>query len=67
MIENERLLTTGDAADILQMPTARGSRLSKRDEIPHIRLPGGEIRFVKADLWAWIKARKRPGQEATSS
>lgn len=67
MIANERLLTAGDAADILQMPTAKVSKFAKRNQIPHVRLPDGEIRFVEADLWRWICTCKEPGQGATST
>ena len=67
MIENERLLTAGEAADILQMSPAKVSRFAKRNEIPHVRLPDDEIRFVEADLWRWIDTHKEPKREATLS
>jgi hypothetical protein len=60
----QRLLTDSEAADVLQIPSARLAKFAKENKVPHVRLPDGEIRFVEADLWAWIEQHKQPAAEA---
>jgi hypothetical protein len=59
-MEHERhILTDGEAARILRMPRLRLLRLAKAGDVPSIRLPDGEYRFVQADLWAWVEGHKQ--------
>ncbi len=60
------LLTADEVADRLSLTPARVKRLAKRDELPHVSLPGGEVRFSAEDLDRWIEDRKRgpDGSEA---
>jgi len=59
MDTNEKLLTAGEIAGILQMPEARVARYAKAGTIPHLRLPGGEIRFLAADVRAWLDGQRQ--------
>ncbi len=59
------LLDTYDAAEILLLSTRRVRLLVKQGQLPHVALPNGEIRFVEADLLAWIDAHKQSAKEAT--
>jgi len=54
METTKRLLTAGEAADILQMPETRLARFAEASQIPHVRLPDGEVRFIEGNLWEWI-------------
>lgn len=58
MSTTQRLLTSSEAADILQISSARVARFAKANKVPHVRLPDGEVRFVESDLWAWIDQHK---------
>jgi predicted DNA-binding transcriptional regulator AlpA len=60
MDTTQRLLTDSEAADILQMPSARLARFAKENEVPHLRLPDGEIRFDLDDLRQWVETLKQP-------
>ncbi len=53
------LLTPGEAAGLLHVPPARLTRWSRDFEIPHIRMPNGEILFDEDDLLAWIEDLKQ--------
>ena len=65
MDANSTLLTDGEAAGILRMPTARVNRLVKSGDLPYVALPDGELRFLEADLWDWIRGHRK-GREAVS-
>jgi excisionase family DNA binding protein len=56
-----QLLTTDEAAEVLRMTTNRLSRLVRRGEVPHVLLPGDEVRFDERDLSAWVESRKAGG------
>lgn len=62
--EKTRLLTSSEVGEFLQISSARLSRLVKANLIPHIRLPGVEIRFIETDLLGWIERNKQPGKDA---
>jgi excisionase family DNA binding protein len=53
------LLTVDQVADLLALSMARVRRLSRVGVIPHIALPGGELRFDRRDLLTWIQQQKR--------
>ena len=53
------LLTDFEAAKLLRMLRVRVKRLAKKNQIPHVALPDGELRFDELDLRAWIDAHKR--------
>jgi len=48
------LLTHHEAGDVLRMLPARVLRFAKSGELPHVKLPDGELRFVESDLWQWV-------------
>jgi len=58
-MENTKLLTDSEAGSILRLPSRRVLKLAKAGIIPHIDLPGNEIRFEKSDLDKWIASRKQ--------
>lgn len=53
-----QLLTCDEAAEVLRMTTNRLSRLVRRGLVPHVMLPGDEVRFDERDLSAWLESRK---------
>jgi hypothetical protein len=53
------LLSWHGAARILGLTERQLSRLVERGIVPHVMLPDGDVRFVEADLWAWVEARKQ--------
>jgi excisionase family DNA binding protein len=57
-----KLLTCREAARHLGITTTRLKRLADADQVPHVRLPGDELRFCPEDLAAWIESCKsKPG------
>lgn len=60
MSDTRHLLTTGEAGHILRMLPTRISRLARQGDIPSVMLPDGEVRFLEADLWAWVERHRRP-------
>ena len=62
--QTRHLLTASEAADLLRLTSRQVDRLARRGELPSVHLPGKEIRFDEADLWAWIESHKQP-REAT--
>ena len=63
-MQTTNLLTPGEAADLLRLPTRKVQQLAKRGEIPTIRLPGDEFRFDAGELWKWIDSRKESCEES---
>ena len=55
-----RLLTINAAARMLGMNADELRALVRSEQVPHVVLPGGQLRFDRIDLWAFIAARKRP-------
>jgi hypothetical protein len=45
-----RLLIPIELDRLLRYPAGRSERLAKRGKIPHIKLPGGEVRFRPEDV-----------------
>jgi hypothetical protein len=39
-------------------------RLARADEIPHLELPGGEIRFEADRVLKWLEGHRRPAKKA---
>ena len=62
-MSTRNLLMPSEAAEVLQLTTARVTRLARRGEIPAIYLPGGDIRFDVDALYAWIDSRRTPQVE----
>ncbi len=52
------LLTLEEAARQIRMIPVRLRRLADTSDIPHVRLPDGEIRFDSNDLNGWIESHK---------
>lgn len=52
------LITLGEAADALRMSPQRLGRLVRQRLVPHVMLPGDEVRFDERDLAAWLESRK---------
>lgn len=50
------LLNDSGAALLLGISKSEIRQLVERDEIPHIRLPTGSIRFVDAELCRWAES-----------
>jgi excisionase family DNA binding protein len=51
-------------ADWLQVSVGEVERMARRQQIPHIILPGGRLRFDADELAAWMeKFRAREGVE----
>jgi hypothetical protein len=57
------VLDVADAGRLLLLGPRRIRAMVRSGELPHIALPDGEVRFIEADLLAWIESRKRGGQE----
>ena len=62
----DTLLTPEQLDTRLAYPRGRCMRLVRADQIPHVALPDGEIRFDEKDVYEWLERRKR-GREATIS
>lgn len=52
------LLTAGEAAIRLRMPSARLARLARDGKVPCVNLPDGELRFDETDLTDWVDRHK---------
>jgi len=59
MNTHQILLDANDAAAILLLSARRVRAMVRGGELPHVTLPGGEIRFDPADLRDWIDAHKK--------
>lgn len=57
-MHTQTLLSIHDVERILRLTPRQISGLVKRGEIPHVVLPGDEVRFDPDDLRAWIEAHK---------
>lgn len=56
---SEPLLNAVQVARRLGIPAARVKRLAKAGELPHVALPGNELRFDAEDLDRWVASYKR--------
>lgn len=54
----QRLLTETEAADILRLTSSRVLRLARGGQLPAVKLPGNEFRFVESDLWKWVDGHR---------
>lgn len=55
----QKLLTDGEAAELLRMIPSRLKRLARDQQIPYIQLPDGELRFHEPDIWQWVQEHRR--------
>jgi excisionase family DNA binding protein len=53
----ERLLTAGEVAELLAVPKTRVWSMSRRGEIPTVRLGPREVRYRPEDIERWIARR----------
>jgi hypothetical protein len=49
-----KLLIPIELDRLLRYPAGRSERLAKRGKLPHVKLPGGEIRFRPEDVNAIV-------------
>lgn len=61
-----QLLTPIEASWLLSLPTRQVVKLAKAGEIPHVLLPGNELRFRERDLSTWIDRHKQPAGEVST-
>ena len=54
------LLDEFDAARLVGLTHRKINRLVRARLIPHLVMPGGDVRFSEADLWAWAASFKQP-------
>ena len=57
-MSTQTLLTKREAASILQVTSGQVIRMANRGDVPSVRLPNGERRFIEADLWRWIESQR---------
>ncbi len=55
----DRLLTMGDAADLLNLSYNTIRNLVAADEIPHIRIRTRTVRFLRSSLDEMLRAAER--------
>jgi excisionase family DNA binding protein len=58
------LLTAEDVAELLSVPVSWVRESSRSGAIPCVRL-GRYVRFVEADVIAWLEGCKQPGRSVT--
>lgn len=61
-IMSPQLLTARAVADTLDVCTETVLRWIRNGELPAIRLPGGAVRILKAELYDWLQARATPAR-----
>ena len=57
----ERLLTTQQLSDLLQISPRTVYQWTHTGFIPHYKLPGS-VRFKESEIEKWLKSRKRKGR-----
>ena len=57
------LIDIVDAAALLALSVRQVRLLLRRDQLPYVSLPNGEIRFNTGDLLAWIDQRRKLPRE----
>ncbi len=50
------LLTPAEVDRLLRWPRGRAAKAAVKKALPAIRLPGGELRFDRAELWRFLVA-----------
>ena len=65
-MENKKLLTGYEVDSILRYAQGRAERLARRGKLPHVLLPGGDIRFRADDIENLIHSQALPGGKAVS-
>ena len=60
-VTTQSLLTNRKAAEVLQVTSGQLARMANRGDLPSVKLPNGERRFIAADLWSWIESRREDG------
>jgi predicted DNA-binding transcriptional regulator AlpA len=58
------LLNEAGAALVLGIRESEIRRLVRREEIPHVKLPNGDVRFIETDLWEWAQSFRCPATVA---
>ena len=62
----QRLIPPAEIDALLRFPRGRAKRLAIGGEIPHVLLPGGEVRFDPNEIHEWLERCKRgPDTEET--
>jgi excisionase family DNA binding protein len=64
---SERLLTAVEVAELLAVPRTRVWSMSRRGEIPTVRIGAREVRYRPADIDAWIARRTTSRPRGTQS
>jgi len=59
MDATQTLLTKSEAAEILKVTSGQLARMAGRGDVPSVRLPNGERRFIARDLWTWIESQRQ--------
>jgi excisionase family DNA binding protein len=63
----QRLLTAVEVADLLAVPKTRVWSMSRRGEIPTVRIGAREVRYRAEDIDAWIARRTTSRPRGTQS
>jgi excisionase family DNA binding protein len=63
----QRLLTAVEVADLLAVPKTRIWSMSRRGEIPTVRLGPREVRYRPEDIDVWIACRTSSRPRGTQS
>jgi hypothetical protein len=59
-----KLLMPREVDGLLRYPRGRSQRLAKKNKLPHIVLPDGEIRFPEEEINKLLRPPERtPGEE----
>lgn len=58
MSTTQTLLTKREAAEILRVTSGQVIRMANHGDVPSVKLPNGERRFLMADLWQWIRSQR---------
>jgi excisionase family DNA binding protein len=54
---SDRLLTAREVAEWLGVAPETVLRWTRRGDLPAFKLPGGAVRYQRADVDAWLKRR----------
>lgn len=63
----EPLLTAVQVAELLSVPKTRVWSMSRRGEIPTVRIGSREVRYRREDIDAWIARRTSSRRRGTQS